>query len=300
VNINSLRDRWKNTKCKLDEPSPFGLTQDGLMDFRGAEVLWPENSLRPSIRINAKKYDLSHCVFDDVAFNYSTFEDCTLVKSKIEYSHFVGCEFRNCSFVGSRFKGNSTGFSSALFHECKFERAAISRINFELCQFLNCPIHGDTWSHNQFDRTVFKNCIFEGNFDDCRFWGTNPGRPKIPFSQRGAIMDCDLRRASFTLSDMICGFKLSNIQLPEDGSMIIVAGRDVAACKQTFKADSEKFDKFEDLLSVYGGEYQKGGNVVFFYRDLENSFGFELATEFFNLLKAQAIHYDGKNEIVCG
>lgn len=76
--MNHIKDRWDavDTKCISFKSSPFGVTADGLKDFRGLYICGTESK--------------------PVIFDFTRFENCDLSDAKFERCKINSSEFINC------------------------------------------------------------------------------------------------------------------------------------------------------------------------------------------------------------
>ena len=134
--------------------SPFGTTQAGLVDVRGARLTTPIRHLR------AVGVDLSDVVFaDGASVTESELEGCVLDRIDMR-GVFVRRLFVDCSFVGAKLTGARLG---GVFEDCDFSGATLSRsvasgARFERCTFTGASLRGVMWT----TRCVFAHCEFEG------------------------------------------------------------------------------------------------------------------------------------------
>lgn len=153
--------------------SPFGLTEAGLLDFRGA-----------TLRRAVKFASIDGADFSDVAFRdgasvtESELENCVLDRVDMR-NVFVRRRFTNCSFVGAKLTGARLG---GVFTDCDFSGATLSKsvasgTRFERCVFTGAALTSIMWTQ----RCVFDNCVFDGvkslsgSLAGAEFIGTAPG-----------------------------------------------------------------------------------------------------------------------------
>lgn len=159
--------------------SPFGLTEEGLQDFRGIKLEYQKDSnYLVKYRVNAVPYradfsgsiwtnvvldskdqeqpfTVSECVFDESKFHNSlsssraTFSDCFFHSCLFKYCYFFG-NLNNCRFTGMKKNNVKLFFICDLIKDCLFE-GEMRRINFE----------GST----------LEDCTFKGIVYDCMFSG---------------------------------------------------------------------------------------------------------------------------------
>ena len=170
--------------------SPFGLTEEGLQDFRGIKLIgeraqvplrngymW-ENISKP-LHTSLSYADFSgsvwqyfaieetadftpvidHVIFDESVFELSAYAICG-----------NGATFLSCGFAGCKYKWGE--FIGATLKDCRFTQIKKNvRLKFNRCKSLeNCLFSGEIhkalfWYSN------LKDCTFEGLLYDCSFYG---------------------------------------------------------------------------------------------------------------------------------
>ena len=207
--------------------SPFGLTGEGLQDFRGIKLIgeraqvplrngymW-ENISQPL------HTSLSYADFSGSVWQYFAIEetaDFTPVidhvifdESMFELSAYAicgnGATFLSCSFAGCKYKWGE--FIGATLKDCRFTQIKKNvRLKFNSCKSLeNCLFSGEI--HKAlFWHSSLKNCTFEGTLYDCSFYGVK----KITDLRKGEIIppenvDNRMDGVDFSKADIImCNF----------------------------------------------------------------------------------------------
>ena len=207
--------------------SPFGLTEEGLQDFRGIKLvgeraqvplrngyMW-ENISKP-LHTSLSYADFSgsvwqyfaieetadftpvidHVIFDESVFQLSAYAICG-----------NGATFLSCSFAGCKYKQGE--FIGATLKDCRFAQIKKNvRLKFNRCKSLeNCLFSGEI--HKAlFWHSSLKNCTFEGTLYDCSFYGVE----KITDLRKGEIIppenvDNRMDGVDFSKADIImCNF----------------------------------------------------------------------------------------------
>ena len=207
--------------------SPFGLTEEGLQDFRGIKLIgeraqvplrngymW-ENISKP-LHTSLSYADFSgsvwqyfaieetqdftpvidHVIFDESVFELSAYAICG-----------NGATFLSCSFAGCKYKWGE--FIGATLKDCRFTQIKKNvRLKFNRCKSLeNCLFSGEI--HKAlFWHSSLKNCTFEGMLYDCSFYGVE----KITDLRKGEIIppenvDNRMDGVDFSKADIImCNF----------------------------------------------------------------------------------------------
>lgn len=159
MNTKEIRGRWSEycqkkfmrdllmNESAEDRKSPFGLTSEGFVDYRGVSV-------RESIHaLKLERIDFSFSELGGQLF--SKFHDCRFIGLRGRGG--VGVEFVNCEFSGSHIKeaSFSGNFSLCSFDDVKLLRPSINSVSFYECKFVN------------FSASSPK--IYESNFQGCQF-----------------------------------------------------------------------------------------------------------------------------------
>lgn len=201
----SLKKRWHtlgNTRQILAATqnltiSPFDRTEDGLLDFRGIQLIGDERSQEEIAKLPpiaqfpaglliphrgvlrdadfsgsqwsdvsvAHQNDGETMRFDNVRFNGSTFKAKNAANFGGLGAHLVACDFDGCAFP------KNIAFTRATLQNCRFTRIKkSSRLTFLHSLLENCTFEGDIHKAD-FDATPMKNCTFSGSLKDCFFRG---------------------------------------------------------------------------------------------------------------------------------
>lgn len=161
------RSRWQIEQLKLVErvlsdasrsykmgpmpESPFGVTQNGLADYRGVALAEPVRYLRVS------NVDFSDAIFKDGAsVNESEVEGCCFDRIDMR-SVFIRRKFTDCTFSKAKLSGARLGGE---FTRCDFNLANLSKSFATDCQFTRCAFTGATMSNVHFIKCAFEDCDF--------------------------------------------------------------------------------------------------------------------------------------------
>ena len=207
--------------------SPFGLTEEGLQDFRGIKLvgeraqvplrngyMW-ENISKP-LHTSLSYADFSGSVWQYFAIEET--EDFTPVidhvifdESVFELSAYAicgnGATFLSCSFAGCKYKWGE--FIGATLKDCCFTQIKKNvRLKFNSCKLLEDCLFSGEIHKALFWHSSLKNCTFEGTLYDCSFYGVE----KITDLRRGEIIppenvDNRMDGVDFSKADIImCNF----------------------------------------------------------------------------------------------
>ncbi len=202
--------------------SPFGLTEGGLLDFRGLRV--------------GEKAQLRRVVFGPTDFGAALFkgvwlERCTFYNSKFDGTGFQkmsehGNEFVDCSILKSSFREAALGYRGSRFLKCTFDcvdfsRAIFARPEFDGCAFYHCKLDGCDLNGSSFDHCRFvgslRNVWFRGGFahpnDVVEY-----GQPRVNQMVEVSFESACLRDVTFSN-----GCDLSSVKPPTDGHHALIA-----------------------------------------------------------------------------
>lgn len=197
--------------------SPFGLTEAGLLDFRG--LCLPETA------------ELRRVSFGPADFGSSSWGRIWLERSRFDRADFAGAsfqmigdhgnEFLSCRFSRTSFREGVLGYRGSRYVSCAFDgadfaRALFVRPEFDDCEFRDCKLNGCDFNGASFERCRFlgevRNVWFRGGFalpDDVSSFG-------VP---RANCMTCvDFWGACLHETTFSNGCDLSSVKLPTDGS----------------------------------------------------------------------------------
>lgn len=148
-----LYDAAKSLKMGPMPESPFGLTELGMLDYRGVNLSEPVRYL------TVNNVDFSDAIFrDGASINESELTGCTLDRIDMR-NVFIRRSFDDCSFVkaklsGARFGGDFVG--------CDFTGANLSKSFATDCRFKGCSFMGGTLANVHFISCIFEDCDFSG------------------------------------------------------------------------------------------------------------------------------------------
>jgi uncharacterized protein YjbI with pentapeptide repeats len=156
-----LRDRWagipltniRERLLKVTCGSEFGLTADGLCDYRGIEI---SESLH---KVTVLDTDFSYAVMKRGQL-VGNFVRSRFTKSQLETN--VALDFDRCDFADANL---SECWMRGAFESCSFERTKLDAASITNARLANCTFIG-----NGLRETTFSECTFEGcSFTDCSF-----------------------------------------------------------------------------------------------------------------------------------
>ena len=174
-----IHERWNEHPCSQLRrlllnapscPSPFGLTDDGLCDFRGIRI---EDSLHNLTieRVDFSNAELGHgqfmgtvqaCKFVEFSCDGNLgerFSDCDFRKARLSnsvvYGQFVSCDFSNANLTGVRGR-------NIRFEDCSFEGANLRKASFYDSMFVRCKIRNSKFGSGSLAGSKFEDCEIEG------------------------------------------------------------------------------------------------------------------------------------------
>lgn len=223
--ISVWRERWRNSAVFPYRASPFGMTENGAEDYRGAPF---ERQILGRLDLanvdftgsNLEKLRVESCNFNNCIFDHSILTELITKDSS----------FRNCSFVKSDLRLARIGYAGTEFFRCKFDGVKLARAGFFNAIFTEINFKGKDWSHTDFGASGFWNCSFNGILNDIIFRGRYLLAYQYELS--GAPKRTGLHKVDFSDSKLYWvaaynGCSLEEITLPSDGSSFICRTRDL-------------------------------------------------------------------------
>ena len=196
--------------------SPFGDTEEGILDLRG---------LRLSEKTRLRRVTFSPADFGSATWKGIWLERCSFSKTKFCEVSFQtvaehGNEFIDCTFFKSSFREAAIGYKGSRFQSCSFEsviftRAVFVRPEFDGCAFYRCKFDGCDLNGSSFER-----CRFVGTLRDVWFRGdfahpndvSRYGQPRKNRMAEVSFESACLRDVTFSND---C--ELKTVKLPADG-----------------------------------------------------------------------------------
>ena len=149
IQLDNIRERLLEAACT----SEFGLTADGLCDYRGIEI---SKSLH---KVSVSDTDFSYAVMRRGQL-VGNFVRSRFTKSRLETN--VALSFDRCDFAEANL---SECWMRGVFENCSFEHTKLDAASVTNARLANCTFIG-----NGLRETMFSECTFEGcSFTDCSF-----------------------------------------------------------------------------------------------------------------------------------
>lgn len=233
--------RWDPTQPLNLSSAPFGWTDGGYRDFRGA----PINLYRKVLGRRFMKCDLSEADFSNIELKGLEFADCRFTSTNFTSTNdkgnqFVGCIFMKCSFrdayLGMRPRRRS---EPSRYEDCVFRENNFARALFRNAIFRRTVFEDNRTKGVDFCASGFWDCRFVGLVEDVWFRGGYPHPDD--YKDFGAPFESGLHRVDFsqarlamlTISD---GCALEDIELPADGSCARIDIKRLLADAEQFSA----------------------------------------------------------------
>lgn len=185
--MSAIHDRWHEQKCSplrpillsaIGCPSPFGQTEDGLCDFRGARI---NDSLH---QLEIERIDFSNGLMGRGQL-IATVRECRFVGFTCDGTlgnHFTKCSFQKANLSGAVIYGR--------FYECDFRSAKFRGVRASQVRFENCVLDAANLQNASFYDSAFVSC----SFIDCR-----TGSGLLAGSLAGSIFEkCTIERTDFS------------------------------------------------------------------------------------------------------
>lgn len=217
--LDGIKLIFKNGGMLKNEHSPFGLTEDGLIDFRGIDLRQQQIK-----KINVQNIDLSQSQFvnswiEDSVFENANFENVDFSEMSEHGNQFHKVRFSNCKFNYAAIGYKGSQYEDCLFEKSNFTKAIFTRGEFTKSQLIDCKLKGI-----DFNASSFENCSFVGKLEDVWFRGgyaypsdnTNFGKAKKNQMKNVSFSNAILEGVNFSN-----GCDLSTVQLPSTNNYIL-------------------------------------------------------------------------------
>jgi hypothetical protein len=196
--------------------------------------------------VNLTRSDLSFSVWHNCSFFRIQFDSAILTNCR-----FFGCEFNECTFVKTHVEdssfslgriGGETAIRNCTFQGAFFKGASSHNLVCENVHFQNCKLDRFT-----FESAMCNNVKFTGMYESLVFSG------QINDSTRNRVK-LDLSEAQFGWFEADNGIEMTDIQLPLDGSCLILKDRISAINELSEQLLREpKYSVFAKMLKgIYG------------------------------------------------
>lgn len=218
-----LKDRWVGQPVEIDVPSSFGITAEGLQDFRGVPLGTPEFN-RPIDGVSVDGSDFSGASFQRLRISNSWFTNCTFGRTDMTGLADLGNRFENCQFIETDMRAAGLGFNHSSYKNCVFDRVRFQRVSFINAIFENVTFRGNLKRIN-FKASGFWGCKFIGSLWDIMFSGADIfdeqqkeifGLPKCV-----GLHDVSFEYARLAFVGVRWNCPITNIRLPRDESSIL-------------------------------------------------------------------------------
>ncbi len=171
INRNLKKENWKDKSTPNVRwmHQPFGVTENGKIDFRGFPFREPSKYQF----ISNIDFSYSHSLHEIVdgygmsqggSFIYTIMEDCVFIEAEMPAN--LSESFTDCDFSGAVFESTRI---SADFNSCHFVKSKMKDVLVSGKKFVNCDFTKSNLAKSSFYTCYFENCIF----DDAKFSGTN-------------------------------------------------------------------------------------------------------------------------------
>ncbi|MDD4673996.1 MAG: hypothetical protein PHI03_13790 [Bacteroidales bacterium] len=217
--LDEIKLLFRNGGMFKNEHSPFGLTKDGLIDFRGIDLRQQQIK-----KIKIKNIDLSHSQFGNAWIENSVFE--TVNFENVDFTEISerGNLFHNVKFSNCKFNKAGIGYEGSQYLHCLIEKSSFTKTvfirgEFVNTQFIDCKLKGV-----DFNASSFENCSFVGRLEDVWFRGgyaypsddANFGKAKKNQMRNVSFSGAILEGVNFSN-----GCDLSTVQLPSTNNYIL-------------------------------------------------------------------------------
>jgi hypothetical protein len=280
--LSVWQQRWDGVECTLEGPSPFGLTDKGAQDYRGAcggDRSIAGASIADSDFTGA---DLHHLRLENCVFQRCDFDRADLTQLVTLTS-----QFEDCCFNKADLRAANIGFHGTHFRRCKFSGVRVTRINIINVSFTDVAFNGPEWRNTDFGVSAFWNCNFKGMVAGMTFRGevAYPSqREMVGKLQQPGLHNVSFLDAQLRFVDFRDGCALEDVVMPADGSAFICS---VVALKSAYGRRTDhpdEYDVFRKYLQIfYLGDLQS--KMVISKHDLIEVGGSEIGTKIYLRLR---------------
>ncbi|MBL7953629.1 MAG: pentapeptide repeat-containing protein [Flavobacteriales bacterium] len=230
-------DRWKNGIGKefvdhllkwgrsgnglVISESPFGKTNEGLLDLRG---------LNFDLRMELLRVEFKPADFGKARFKGARIELCTFTDSLwegVDLTDFVesgstyfGCHFAKCSFQAALIGYRGSRFVQCTFVQCDFKSASFIRPEFDDCVFDSDKLYGCDFFGSSFER-----CKFSGTMEDVWFRGGFPlpeFETKFGHPRPNRMLQVSFEEANLLETTYSDQCDLSTVKIPNTGKYALL------------------------------------------------------------------------------
>jgi uncharacterized protein YjbI with pentapeptide repeats len=251
----SYKARWLSRSPDPNRSSPFGVTANGLGDYRGA----PLSSLGTIERIAIHANDFSMADFQNLRITGCFFQNCVFDRADLRHVVIRSSQFENCSFQGADLRVGQIGIAGSVFNRCAFDGARVARAGFHNPVFEDTMFEGPDWKNVDFRAAGFWNCAFRGDLRGVMFRGDYQyptereinGEPKRTGLHRVSFGEAELFWVGFSN-----GCVLDEIVLPQSGSAFVCQIEPLLKCEAELAAAypaeiAKQAAKYFDIIRVH-------------------------------------------------
>lgn len=292
--MKKYRERWNiYSDAELKEliigkgaflNSPFGFTEDNLIDFRGYNF---SNKELHSLCI--KDLDFSYSIFSNSRIHKSIFKNVLFNNTKFEKSTEHGNTFNNCSFNKTTISRVHFGYDGSQYNNCYFDYAKILssifiRAEFNYCFFSNIKINNVEFNASSFEYCTFSGLLngvwFMGEFQVPKIDNKKFGKPRL-----NKMLNVDFNNAELKNLTFSSNCDLSTVILPKSGNYTLIdnlkeyideINKKKALQSQSIQYEIEKFIKLKS-------RFPNQKNTIINFSELVERFKFSI--EFVEFLK---------------
>lgn len=234
--FTAWRERWDGIDpSEALRTRPFGMTEDGLFDFRGFRLCPPDARRKASLNHAVLKgCDFTAGFLAETIAEHSTFQGCVFDYTDINNfsdkgNTFSDCRFYRCEWqvgsIGTDWNTSKSGDYQSRYMNCHFENVKLTKTSFGDPHFICCVFIFKRLSGVDFGCSGFVNCRFEGAFQDLTFRGqysneettARKGKPEF-----AGFTDVSFEKAALQWFTLRTDFPMRSVKMPEDGSAFIV------------------------------------------------------------------------------
>jgi len=229
--------------------SPFGTTEEGLLDFRGLTMRKPGPGFFKTFNhAQFKGCDFTAASFAETNCYHCIFQDCVFDYTDLNNFGDYGCNFTNCRFHRGEWQVGAIGFGSntatrgeyqSRYINCHFENIKLNKTGIGDPQFIDCSFVFKKLSGIDFGCSGFVACRFIGAFQDLTFRGTytrEDERARKGTPEFAGFTDVSFEHAALQWIDHRDGFPVHVVTMPADGTAFTADRPRLCADRETLLA----------------------------------------------------------------
>lgn len=203
------------------------------------DVCWSGLDLSDSTLNSLRFFD---CCVDGCSFNGATCQDVRLWGTRIAGTSFRGSDLRRSAL------GGVEGLKRNVFDRVDFTNADLRKTAYLSAEMLECTFASTNLSKVDFQGTVFKNCVFEGELEEVIFYRRGFRGDAFPCNEMKGV---DFRRAKFRYVEFR-DLDMADVIWPDDTDAVLLEDYPAVLDKMLQRLSSRSDGPARRLTAVIG------------------------------------------------